>query len=84
MLGASPEILFKYSDSKNGKLETIACAGTTDKKDTQQFFRDAKESEEHQLVVDGIKQSLMSFGNVKIGERQILELPKLSHLVTSY
>ncbi|MBA3815287.1 MAG: chorismate-binding protein [Parachlamydiaceae bacterium] len=82
MLGLTPEILFR---SKEGRqLETMACAGTCGKEvDIQQFFKDPKEAKEHQWVVQGINNALKNFGTVHIGERQILSLPTLNHLITS-
>lgn len=81
ILGASPEILFKYSDETAGLLETIACAGTKSN-NTQNLMCDQKEMHEHQLVVRGIEQSLSHFGRVIINPLQVLKLPKLSHLTT--
>lgn len=81
ILGASPEILFNYKDDY--LVETLACAGTKNNLDLQHhFIKNPKELQEHQIVIDGIKESLAQFGCVKIGETQILKLPKLSHLIT--
>lgn len=83
ILGASPEILFKYSGQHTGLIETIACAGTKNNKDTQNdFLNDPKEIKEHQIVVQGIIDSLSPYGKVKTGQMRILQLPKLSHLIT--
>lgn len=81
MLGATPEILFRCNN--HGLLETVACAGT--KKNTEDenaFLTDPKELNEHNLVVQGITQSLGSYGKVTAGNLQLLKLPHLMHLVT--
>ncbi len=83
MLGASPEILFKYKIDGKGLIETVAVAGTKNNTDkTDHFMKDPKEVFEHQIVVEGICESLTPFGDVKTGALQILKLPKLSHLMT--
>lgn len=83
LLGASPEILFKYSDEGFGLLETAAVAGTTNNEYTpSNLLDDSKEVFEHQVVVEGIVESLSLFGSVKAGQMQLLPLPKLSHLMT--
>lgn len=83
ILGATPEILFKYKKDQTGILETVACAGTKRSSQSEEdFLRDAKEAVEHQLVVEGICASLSAMGPVEVGERTVLKLSKLSHLVT--
>jgi menaquinone-specific isochorismate synthase len=84
ILGATPEILFKYNGTdRQSHLETIACAGTLPSDgDLDSFINDSKEGYEHQLVVDGISQSLKPYGEVFNGKRQVLKLATLSHLIT--
>jgi menaquinone-specific isochorismate synthase len=83
ILGASPEILFNYHNASEGLIETVACAGTKRYRDSDSIFiQDSKELYEHQLVIEGIQESLSSLGVVTIGELQILQLPKISHLMT--
>lgn len=83
MLGASPEILFQYSEGKGRLLETMACAGTMPQGfDVAEFLKNPKEAHEHQIVVEGICGGLAKYGKVHIGERQVLQLNRLSHLVT--
>jgi isochorismate synthase EntC len=81
VLGITPEILFKYQDSIT--VQTAALAGTCPK-DTclNHFIQDPKEREEHQLVVKGIQNDLEKFGQVRVGELQVLSLPTLNHLIT--
>jgi len=81
ILGASPEILFRYADGMN--LETMACAGTMGlQSNSAAFLSDPKELHEHRIVVQSITESLGSFGNVVVGPLQLLKLPRLVHLVT--
>lgn len=80
ILGATPEILF-HKEGK--KLHTVACAGTANSATpSEDLLRDPKEFMEHQWVVDGICESLLKFGELKVGEKYVLSLPKLKHLVT--
>lgn len=78
ILGATPEVLFK---KENLSLETMACAGTCDA-NTEMFLKDPKELYEHQLVVQGIVESLSPYGKISKKELQLLSLPNLTHLVT--
>jgi isochorismate synthase EntC len=83
MLGLTPELLFQYEFGKEGCLKTMALAGTSPKQENMELFKkDPKQLQEHLFVVEGIKHSLESFGTFHIGELQILELPKLNHLMT--
>lgn len=81
MLGATPEILFRCK--QDGRLETVACAGTKNiQEDQETFLSDPKERYEHEVVVKGIAESLGPYGKVDIGELQLLKLSRLMHLVT--
>lgn len=81
MLGATPEKLFSCNDQ--GLLETMACAGTKKMgEDENSLLSDPKELHEHDLVVQGIRQSLTTYGKVTAGPLQLLKLPHLMHLVT--
>lgn len=80
ILGATPEPLFKV---QGNKLHTAALAGTShNKRDATEFLNDPKEKNEHQLVIDGIKNSLKNFGKIEIGNTKVLRLQTLSHLMT--
>ncbi len=82
ILGATPEILFRIVDAGT-KLETMACAGTKNlHSDSAAFLSDPKELHEHQLVVQGITESLAAFGHVHVGDLRLLKLSQLVHLVT--
>ena len=84
VIGASPEILFEYDYCQNKTVRTIACAGTLNNRhDEAMFLNNAKESLEHQIVVDDIFERLQNIGKVSKGERALLKLPRLSHLITN-
>ncbi|MCM2323684.1 MAG: chorismate-binding protein, partial [Oligoflexia bacterium] len=83
ILGASPEDLFTLSTGN--ALRTMALAGTYRKKegfDFSSILRDPKERREHQLVIDDLREALVPFGEVRVGETEVLELPSLVHLKT--
>lgn len=83
ILGISPEILFSHSLEEPRTIHTMAVAGTCHpSEDHEAFFNNKKERHEHQLVVQGIQQSLKDLGPLKIGEMQLLKLPTLTHLMT--
>ncbi len=88
ILGASPEILFSQ---KGERVETVALAGTRvrDQQGDQQgsLLDDPKERWEHQVVVDGVVQSLRAnfegeLGEIEKSEIHELQLPTLTHLCT--
>ena len=82
ILGASPEFLFKKM-SEN-QFEVPALAGTQSNQGYERvpLLEDPKERDEHQIVIEGICASLEPWGQVQIGQTQVLALPTLSHLYT--
>lgn len=80
ILGATPELLFRTSASDSCLLETVACAGTG--RNGASLIADPKLLHEHQLVVEGIRESLAPFGAVIAAPMQVLNLSRLSHLLT--
>lgn len=83
ILGATPELLFRWNQrEKESRLNTMACAGTCSKDQADQMMKDSKLLYEHDLVIQGITQSLSVFGKVKVGLMQKLLLPTLCHLVS--
>ncbi len=81
-IGSTPELLFIQ---KNKDVHTIALAGTIQNEPgvyKEEFFLDTKMQKEHFFVVEGLKQSLIKFGKVIVGDTKLLELPKLIHLKT--
>lgn len=80
ILGGTPELLFTIDES--GLLTTAAIAGTTIPEEENRLLTDPKLIEEHALVIEGIMQSLRTFGTVHVGQTEILSLAKLSHAKT--
>ena len=61
----------------------MACAGTVgDQRDASLLLTDPKELHEHQLVVEGIRDALSSFGRVEVRPSHLLRLSRLVHLAT--
>lgn len=83
VLGVTPELLFRHSQWQPQTLHTMAVAGTCHSSHSHEaLMKSEKERNEHQLVVQGICQSLQSLGSIQVGELQLLQLPKLTHLMT--
>ncbi len=82
MIGATPERLFSIPTKHSGLVESAALAGTTHRRCPKQLMSDPKEREEHQIVIEGIQDSLSKFGKVTIGETKIVSLATLAHLKT--
>lgn len=83
ILGITPELLFSHSQQQPRIVKTMALAGTCHPSQCQEsFMQNEKERHEHHLVVQGICQSLQELGSVHLGAIQLLQLPKLTHLMT--
>jgi len=83
MLGATPEMLFHLKmDGGKAFIDTVACAGTCPKEEAEDFINDPKQLHEHNLVVDGILESLHPFGDITRGSVEVLPLANLCHLIT--
>lgn len=82
ILGATPELLFRLERSAAPILHTMALAGTQKSDDSSEMLHDEKLLLEHLIVVDDISKKLTDFGDVSLGQLQILSLPVLSHLYT--
>lgn len=83
ILGITPELLFSHTHCSAKKVQTMAVAGTCHpEEDIAAFFQDEKQRYEHNLVIQGISQSLQNLGVVNVGATQLLRLPKLIHLMT--
>lgn len=83
ILGITPELLFYHSQHQSQKIQTMALAGTCHTSHCQDsFLIDEKERHEHQVVVQGICQSLQAVGSIQVGTIQLLQLPHLTHLMT--
>lgn len=83
LLGATPELLFRVNENDPSIVETVACAATRQVHTNEEgFVPDEKESNEHTIVIEGIRESLKSFGDVAVGATQEIILPPISHLLT--
>ena len=60
----------------------MALAGTAAPGDERAFEHDPKELEEHALVVEALQRRLAEFGEVRTGERVVLDLGGMSHFLT--
>ena len=81
MLGATPELLFSL-DHQAKMLHSMACAGTAPTDAMEALSHSEKDCREHQLVIDGIKQSLNPFGEINIGQQTVVNVGSIAHLVT--
>ncbi|NUN07209.1 MAG: chorismate-binding protein [Bdellovibrio sp.] len=82
VMGATPEVLFEY---RQGVLRTMALAGTCPKSEAasrESLLDDAKEKQEHLLVVEDLKEIFKNIGAIKTQGPYVLELPSLYHLCT--
>lgn len=80
MIGLTPETLFTL---ENGILTTMALAGTAPRHEMEQFPRDEKEIREHELVADYLCERLAPLGEVRRGQRAILDLGPMVHFQTN-
>ncbi|YCM46003.1 chorismate-binding protein [Verrucomicrobiaceae bacterium 227] len=78
-LGATPEVLFRYFD---GRIYTMALAGTARSDERALFALDDKEIREHEFVAQTLIAKLSDLGMVIRNERGILDLGKLIHFQT--
>ena len=78
-LGATPEVLFRYFD---GRIYTMALAGTARSEEQRLFAVDDKEIREHEFVAQTLIAKLSDLGMVIRRERDILDLGRLIHFQT--
>jgi menaquinone-specific isochorismate synthase len=78
-LGATPEVLFRYFD---GRIYTMALAGTARNDERMLFAIDEKEIREHEFVAQTLIAKLSDLGMVIRHEREILDLDRLIHFQT--
>jgi menaquinone-specific isochorismate synthase len=78
-LGATPEVLLRYFD---GRIYTMALAGTARSDEKVLFAIDDKEIREHEFVAQTLMAKLSDLGMVIRRERGILDLGKLIHFQT--
>lgn len=77
--GLSPEVLFSHH---RGIINTMALAGTANKKEQNVFSVDEKEICEHEFVAQTLISKLNEIGMVKPSTRKIMELESLVHFHT--
>ncbi|MGC6425970.1 MAG: chorismate-binding protein [Akkermansiaceae bacterium] len=78
-LGVTPEVLFRFFD---GRIDTMALAGTARSDEADIFAVDDKEIREHEFVAQTLIEKLSSLGMVRRKERDILNLGQLIHFRT--
>ena len=78
-LGATPEVLFRAFD---GRIYTMALAGTARSDEAGIFAVDDKEIREHEFVAQTLIAKLSDLGMVRKKEREIIDLGKLIHFQT--
>lgn len=82
ILGATPELLFRCTGPRS--ITTAAVAGTRPhaaRADARlPLMEDPKEIEEHQFVIDGIREGFAGMGTVRVAATQELRLAGFSHL----
>lgn len=78
-LGATPEVLFRYFD---GRIYTMALAGTARHDERMVFAVDEKEIREHEFVAQTLISKLSDLGMVIRRDRDILDLGRLIHFQT--
>ena len=84
VLGITPELLFSHEEKFPQTVHTMALAGTSSLKQSQEeFINSEKERREHQLVVEDIYKKLQLLGEVKVGEVQLCDVSPLIHMKSS-
>lgn len=79
-VGLTPEVFFSVFENN---LHTMALAGTSSKEvPVIEFLNDNKERNEHEIVIQDLKEKLNYFGDLRVGKTQVFELPHLNHLKT--
>ena len=78
-IGASPEYLFR---SFEGKIRTMALAGTATPAEREVFCVDQKEIQEHEFVAETLLDSLTPLGMIRRHDRKIHQVGSLIHFLT--
>lgn len=79
-LGVTPELLFQKK-SKESTIQTMSLAGTVTK-DNENELESIKLKEEHDLVTQGIIESLEGVSSFKISDKQMISFGDLLHSAT--
>lgn len=82
MLGATPELIVSLDTS--GTLKSDACAGTFPIALAETMLADQKIIDEHNYVIDGLRNALLPFGDVLVGETEVARFSKIAHLFTAF
>lgn len=80
MLGATPELIISLDQT--GTLKSDACAGTMPIALAEMMLTDQKLNDEHNCVIDGLRNALSPFGEVLIGKTEVARFSKIAHLLT--
>jgi isochorismate synthase EntC len=81
IIGSTPEGLFSV---QNGKLKTLALAGTARFGEEKKLLSSQKDRHEHELVIRNITEKLKEFcTHIKVGETGIRPFKKIIHLQTA-
>jgi isochorismate synthase EntC len=85
MVGYTPEVLCSWNKN-NSELKTMALAGTWRKNSDQVTpdFSDQKIKDEHNFVIQDIRNQLKSFSLIHQSETTVIELTHLYHLKTHF
>ena len=79
MVGATPEQLFSVAD---GRLDTMALAGTAPRHEARDFLSDPKEIREHEFVAEYLLEKLSALGEIERETRTVLDLGSLVHYLS--
>ncbi len=82
MAGATPEVLFRVAP--DGKVHTMALAGTRPLERAAELLQDPKERKEHELVAAFLEESLAHLGKVRREPTRLARLARLAHLETPF
>lgn len=82
MLGVTPELI--ASLDQKGTLKTDACAGTLPIAFAKTMLANPKLRDEHNYVMDGLRQALGSYGEVLVGKTEVAQFSKIAHLFTPF
>lgn len=81
VMGSTPELLFS---SRKRNLSTFALAGTARKGEEEELLKSKKDRQEHDLVIQDIKEKLTPFcSSVKTDQTRLTSYKEMIHLKTN-
>jgi len=80
VVGATPEVLFRANE--NGRVHSMALAGTTSPAGAARLLETPKECHEHRIVLEDILAALSPMGPICCGKTEVMALPGLAHMKT--